>query len=57
MSKRKKRLRVIDLSDLETHRKIEKSLNEDQLAWVNKILFKSIDEFKKHLNHFNENVT
>ncbi|CAB4427758.1 unnamed protein product [Rhizophagus irregularis] len=52
---------ILDLSDMGIRRKIEKLLNEDQLAWVNKVLKKQTsrsrtDEFKKYLNQFNEDA-
>jgi hypothetical protein len=51
---------IIDISDVEVRQKIEKSLNEDQLAWFNKITKKrtsiQTNEFEKYVNQFNENV-
>ncbi|CAG8707313.1 15893_t:CDS:2, partial [Acaulospora morrowiae] len=47
---------IMDLTDIKIRKKVEKSLNEDQLLWFNKILKKQIsnqtDEFKKYLNQF-----
>ncbi|CAG8727916.1 2126_t:CDS:2, partial [Acaulospora morrowiae] len=52
---------IICLSDMRIRRKIEKLLNEDQLAWFNNVLKKQTlrsqtDEFKKYLNQFNEDA-
>src|ERR1051325_4242046 len=51
---------VMDLSDLETRRKVKNSLNEDQLAWLNVILKKQTsdqtEEFKQYVGQFNERV-
>ncbi|CAB4385210.1 unnamed protein product [Rhizophagus irregularis] len=37
----------MDLSNLETHRKVENSLNEDQHAWLNTILKKQVGQFNE----------
>lgn len=39
----------MDLSDLETRRKVENSLNEDQYACLNTILKKQVGQFNEHV--------
>ncbi|CAG8645649.1 2026_t:CDS:2 [Racocetra fulgida] len=51
---------ILDLSDLETRRRVENSLNEDQHAWLNTILKKQTSDqteaFKQYVGQFNERV-
>ncbi|RIB00444.1 hypothetical protein C2G38_2234299 [Gigaspora rosea] len=51
---------ILDLSDLETRRRVENSLNEDQHAWLNTIFKKQTsdqtEEFKQYVGQFNECV-
>ncbi|KAF0441049.1 hypothetical protein F8M41_004023 [Gigaspora margarita] len=51
---------ILDLSNLETRRRVENSLNEDQHAWLNTILKKQTsdqtEEFKQYVGQFNERV-
>ncbi|CAG8593431.1 13445_t:CDS:10, partial [Ambispora gerdemannii] len=49
---------IIDLSDDETHKQIKKSLNKDQISWLEGVLQKKIwkptPEFTEYINQFTE---
>ena len=51
---------IIDLSDDETHKQIKKSLDKDQVTWLEEVLQKKTwnptPEFTQYINQFTEDA-